>query len=112
MGTTNSTNITIPVKATAAAVSTATSRIAGDDDPSRIDRVQTKATVISALMKAAPPAPTHLPRSHPTRWPGRRRPQPPPTRAEERRVGKECVSTCRSRGSPNTKKKKKKEQTI
>src|SRR3546814_16810493 len=24
----------------------------------------------------------------------------PPTRSEERRVGKECVSTCRSRGSP------------
>src|SRR3546814_12254332 len=23
-------------------------------------------------------------------------------RSEERRVGKECVSTCRSRGSPNT----------
>src|SRR3546814_11130941 len=30
-------------------------------------------------------------------------------RSEERRVGKECVSTCRSRGSPyNSKKKKKK----
>src|SRR3546814_18844079 len=28
-------------------------------------------------------------------------------RSEERRVGKECVSTCRSRGSPNNKKKKK-----
>src|SRR3546814_16263595 len=27
-------------------------------------------------------------------------------RSEERRVGKECVSTCRSRGSPYTKKKK------
>src|SRR3546814_8142685 len=25
----------------------------------------------------------------------------PNTRSEERRVGKECVSTCRSRGSPN-----------
>src|SRR3546814_13861644 len=24
----------------------------------------------------------------------------PPTRSEERRVGKECVSTCRSRGVP------------
>src|SRR3546814_18025998 len=24
----------------------------------------------------------------------------PPSRSEERRVGKECVSTCRSRGSP------------
>src|SRR3546814_13994836 len=24
-----------------------------------------------------------------------------PTRSEERRVGKECVSTCRSRGSPS-----------
>src|SRR3546814_19049190 len=31
----------------------------------------------------------------------------PPDRSEERRVGKECVSTCRSRWSPyNTKKKK------
>src|SRR3546814_16599267 len=29
------------------------------------------------------------------------------TRSEERRVGKECVSTCRSRWSPNHKKKKK-----
>src|SRR3546814_13479481 len=28
-------------------------------------------------------------------------------RSEERRVGKECVSTCRSRWSPNTKKKQK-----
>src|SRR3546814_13395000 len=28
-------------------------------------------------------------------------------RAEERRVGKECVSTCRSRGSPGDQKKKK-----
>src|SRR3546814_13212037 len=27
-------------------------------------------------------------------------------RSEERRVGKECVSTCRSRGSPYTSKKK------
>src|SRR3546814_19078396 len=29
-----------------------------------------------------------------------------PFRSEERRVGKECVSTCRSRGSPYTYKKK------
>src|SRR3546814_12378286 len=29
-------------------------------------------------------------------------------RSEERRVGKECVSTCRSRGSPYHEKKKKK----
>src|SRR3546814_15632062 len=28
-------------------------------------------------------------------------------RSEERRVGKECVSTCRSRGSPDHEKKKK-----
>src|SRR3546814_13731679 len=28
------------------------------------------------------------------------------TRSEERRVGKECVSTCRSRGSPDHEKKK------
>src|SRR3546814_14627688 len=36
-----------------------------------------------------------------------------PQRSEERRVGKECVSTCRSRWSPyhSTKKKKNKEVT-
>src|SRR3546814_12628781 len=33
-------------------------------------------------------------------------------RAEERRVGKECVSTCRSRWSPDTYKKKKKKNKI
>src|SRR3546814_18152163 len=33
---------------------------------------------------------------------------PPAVRSEERRVGKECVSTCRSRWSPDHKKKKKK----
>src|SRR3546814_15090272 len=32
----------------------------------------------------------------------------PLLRSEERRVGKECVSTCRSRWSPDHKKKKKK----
>src|SRR3546814_21105041 len=32
-------------------------------------------------------------------------------RSEERRVGKECVSTCRSRWSPYTSKKKRKAQT-
>src|SRR3546814_14695400 len=31
-----------------------------------------------------------------------------PTRSEERRVGKECVSTCRSRWSPSHSKKKQK----
>src|SRR3546814_12604367 len=31
-----------------------------------------------------------------------------PLRSEERRVGKECVRTCRSRWSPNHEKKKKK----
>src|SRR3546814_18572209 len=31
---------------------------------------------------------------------------PPPPRSEERRVGKECVSPCRSRWSPDHKKKK------
>src|SRR3546814_15769175 len=33
-------------------------------------------------------------------------PPSPHTRSEERRVGKECVSTCRSRWSPYHKKKK------
>src|SRR3546814_11311267 len=32
-------------------------------------------------------------------------------RSEERRVGKECVSPCRSRWSPDPKKKKQKKQT-
>src|SRR3546814_17110628 len=32
-----------------------------------------------------------------------------PVRSEERRVGKECVSTCRSRWSPRHSKKKKKQ---
>src|SRR3546814_19611500 len=34
-----------------------------------------------------------------------------PLRSEARRVGKECVSTCRSRWSPSHKKKKQKRQT-
>src|SRR3546814_13241276 len=34
------------------------------------------------------------------------RPRPHPVRSEERRVGKECVSTCRSRWSPYHEKKK------
>src|SRR3546814_20845087 len=33
-------------------------------------------------------------------------PVAPPARSEERRVGKECVSTCRSRWSPYHEKKK------
>src|SRR3546814_16898309 len=33
-------------------------------------------------------------------------------RSEERRVGKECVSTCSARGSPDHKKKKKEKKTI
>src|SRR3546814_3680480 len=41
-----------------------------------------------------PHAPTARPR------PEHRPAQPPPARSEERRVGQECVSTCRSRGSP------------
>src|SRR3546814_17435071 len=36
---------------------------------------------------------------------------PLPTRSEERRVGKECVSTCRSRWSPYHYKKKTKRET-
>src|SRR3546814_13069437 len=39
-----------------------------------------------------------------------RRRRPPDTRSEERRVGKECVSTCRSRWSPYHSKKKNSEQ--
>src|SRR3546814_12889398 len=37
--------------------------------------------------------------------------RPPRKRSEERRVGKECVSTCRSRWSPYHKKKKTKIKT-
>src|SRR3546814_12170344 len=41
----------------------------------------------------------------PVEWHGLPQPHPPmekgkPARSEERRVGKECVSTCKSRGSP------------
>src|SRR3546814_14593606 len=35
-----------------------------------------------------------------------------PERSEERRVGKECVSTCRSRWSPENYKKKNKKQSM
>src|SRR3546814_11621958 len=42
---------------------------------------------------------------------GSRRPGGLGKRSEERRVGKECVSTCRYRWSPYHKKKKKKKQT-
>src|SRR3546814_12088836 len=34
-------------------------------------------------------------------WPGSRSAMRRPMRSEERRVGKECVSTCRSRWSPD-----------
>src|SRR3546814_18277459 len=37
---------------------------------------------------------------------GTRQPHSPKARSEERRVGKECVSTCRSRWSPYHSKKK------
>src|SRR3546814_18148398 len=37
---------------------------------------------------------------------------PDPSRSEERRVGKECVSTCSSRWSPSHVKKKKKKDKI
>src|SRR3546814_9292034 len=52
---------------------------------------------------------SHLPPPRRNARPRRRRPKslpsaptstPSPTRSEERRVGKECVSTCRSRWSP------------
>src|SRR3546814_13510436 len=38
--------------------------------------------------------------------------QQPPLRSEERRVGKECVSTCRSRWSPYHKKKNYNKTTV
>src|SRR3546814_11109096 len=49
----------------------------------------------------------HVPAS-PTQkcHPGERRDPLVPSRSEERRVGKECVSTCRSRWSPYPSKKK------
>src|SRR3546814_11629239 len=46
------------------------------------------------------------------RFPNRISPEPGNLRSEERRVGKECVSTCRSRWSPYHKKKKKKKKKI
>src|SRR3546814_13205825 len=36
----------------------------------------------------------------------------PPLRSEERRVGKECVSTCRSRCAPSNKKKKRQKTNV
>src|SRR3546814_16563664 len=39
------------------------------------------------------------------------KPPPPLRRSEERRVGKECVSTCRSRWSPYHEKKNKTKQS-
>src|SRR3546814_5999347 len=60
--------------------------------------VQTCALPISRSAESTPrPSPTpgaHGARPR-TRWPRRA-----PNRSEERRVGKECVSTCRSRWSP------------
>src|SRR3546814_20152280 len=46
-----------------------------------------------------------LPLSVPSR---RKKPRPGSNRSEERRVGKECVSPCRTRWSPYHEKKKKK----
>src|SRR3546814_16137457 len=40
----------------------------------------------------------------------KKRPAAPEYRSEERRVGKECVSTCRSRGSPYHDTKQKREE--
>src|SRR3546814_19708151 len=59
-----------------------------------------------------PPSPHHPSPAAGRQFPRRRRHRPPPTaalrpsRSEERRVGKECVSTCRSRWSPYHTKKK------
>src|SRR3546814_13670360 len=49
-----------------------------------------------ARCRAVPPRHAHRPRACRS-----------PARSEERRVGKECVSTCRSRWSPDHEKKKK-----
>src|SRR3546814_15603007 len=49
----------------------------------------------------------HTDRQHDT-WKGHRQHGEVVERSEERRVGKECVSTCRSRWSPTHEKKKNK----
>src|SRR3546814_20595021 len=56
-------------------------------------QAQVKETAIPA-----PPPPPPLEESIPVAVPGQVG-APPPMRSEERRVGKECVSTCRSRWS-------------
>src|SRR3546814_17398814 len=61
-------------------------------------------TRLNRQLRAASPTAARRPRG------GWRTGPPParrPCRSEERRVGKECVSTCRSRRSPYHKKKKK-----
>src|SRR3546814_19620771 len=57
-----------------------------------------------------PPATHPIPRPPDSRWDSSPPARPPTTRSEERRVGKECVSTCRSRWSPYHYKKKKTHQ--
>src|SRR3546814_11517817 len=62
----------------------------GERAASRIDGSPNYAAV-SAALRSTPPPTTSAP--------------PSPARSEERRVGDECVSTCRSRWSPYHKKK-------
>src|SRR3546814_987979 len=56
----------------------------------------------SDLAPSTPPRRTREPRCSSTIWTSSalRRPCAAGSRSEERRVGKECVSTCRSRWSP------------
>src|SRR3546814_12986343 len=66
------------------------------------------------LCRTSNPSPQRTPHAEQIQggaaYPGRR-PASGPHRSEERRVGKECVSTCRSRWSPYHEKKKTKNRT-
>src|SRR3546814_11534137 len=54
---------------------------------------------IGKLLEALDPENRHML----SLWPEEVSPELVPDRSEERRVGKECVRTCRSRGAPNHK---------
>src|SRR3546814_18202646 len=74
----------------------------GHEDPARDDHTEDQAIHRAALAS--------LPVWTSSRIRSVERPAQASARSEERRVGKECVSTCRSRWSPYHKKQKKKKK--
>src|SRR3546814_14037707 len=69
-------------------------------------RVPSKRPAVTATLTAKTPAATPVETYTPKQWTARRSREKPAVRSEERRVGKECVSKCRSRWSTYTHKKK------